>query len=289
VSDNEDGVDGTDPVLRGVTQRSMQENNSTGFELSGTTASHTQTYLIPGLLTNSLRTVLKTFGGSIYQLTARGSTTTTNRTTVEELRDYGTRVEQRTSYAVSIDYERLSDTSGEPINPLTEDVVSHIFDTLDTHLDTADISVPPDLAVTSVTLRIDDERLAEVTPAQTTEFDLRFDADPAEEALQDRTELVNRGRGLYDELGFNRTHLNLHSVIETATKYTTQSDGRYFNWYGHEDLRPRAPDLLATRINTHILPEEYGILKPYRVVDDQALEIVEDALNDEAPDEEGES
>ena len=266
----------------------MQKDDPTGFELSGTTASHTQTRLIPGLLTNSLRAVLKTFGGDIYQLTAHGSTTTTNRTTVEELRDYGVGIERRTSHAVSIDYERLTDNSGEPINPITEDVVSRVSDALDTHLDTEDISVAPDLAVTSVTLRVDDERLAEVTPAQTTEFDLQFVADPAEEALQEQTELANRGRGLYDELGFNRTHLNLHSVVETATKYTTQSDGCYFHWHGPEDLRPRAPDLLATRVNTHILPDEYGILKPYHVVDDQILEIAEEALDDETPDEEGE-
>jgi hypothetical protein len=260
----------------------MSSNDPPGFQHSGPTdAPNHQTKLIPGLLTNSLRTILKAFGADIYQLTAHGSTTTTNRTTVEELRDYGVGIEQRTSHAVSVDYERLTDNDGEPVNPITEDVVSRVLDALDTHLDSEDISVAPDLAVTSVTLRIDDERLAEVTPAQTTEFDLQFIADPAEEALQDQTELANHGRGLYHELGFNRMNLNLHSVVETVTKYTTQSDGRFFHWHGPEDIRPRAPELLAARVNKHVLPDEYGILKPYQVVDDRVFEIEENALEDD--------
>ena len=259
----------------------MSQNDSPGSEPSDTAdAPYYQTVLIPALLTNSARTILKSFGADIYQLTAQGSTTTTNRTTIDDLREYGVGVERRTSHAVSVDYERLTDTDGEPTNPLTEDVVADLFDALDTHLNTEDISVAPDLAVTEVTLRITDERLAEVTPAQTTEFDLRFIADPAEDALRDATDRVNRGHGLYDELGFNRTHLNLHSVTETATKYTAQSNGRYFHWHGPEDLRPRAPELLATRVNTHVLPDKYGLLKPYNVVEDRIMEIDEDSLKD---------
>ena len=261
----------------------MQENDSTGFEYSGTTdETYRDTVLIPGLLTNSLRVVLRTFGEDIYQITAHGSTATTNKTKAEDLRDYGVSVERRNSHAVKIDYERLSSRDGEPINPLTEDVIHKLFSELDTQLGHEALSVVPDLAVTSITLRITDDRLAEVTPAQTAEFDLQFVADPAEEAVSGKTEQVNRSRGLYNELGFKRMNLNLYSVVETATKYETQSDGRYFHWHGPEDLRPRAPELLSSRINQHILPDEYGMLKPYSVVDDRVLEIDKQHLEDDS-------
>jgi hypothetical protein len=260
----------------------MQGNESTGFEHSGTAdETYREIDLIPSLLTNSLRVVLKTFGGDIHQITAHGSTATTNQTATEDLRDYGVSVERRNSHAVKINYERLTTRDGEVMNPLTEDVIHELFSELDLHLGHEDLPVAPDLAINSVTLRITDDRLAEVTPAQTAEFDLRFVADPAEEAFLERTERLNRDRGLYSELGFDRTNLNLHSVVETATKYNTQSDGRYFHWNGLEDLRPRAPELLTTRVNQHVLPDEYGTLKPYSVVDDRVLEIDEAHLEDE--------
>ncbi len=260
----------------------MQQNNSAGFEHSGTTdATHRDADLIPSLLTNSLRVVLKTFGEDIHQITAHGSTATTNHTTTEELRDYGVRVERRNSHAVKLDYEQLTTRDGEPMNSLSEDVIHQLFSELDVHLGHEDLSVAPDLTVTSVTLRISDDRLAEVTPAQTAEFDLRFEADPAEEAVLEQTERVNHGRGLYNELGFDRMNLNLYSVVETATKYQTQSTGRYLHWHGPDDPRPRAPELLTARVNQHVLPDKYGMLKPYSVVDDRVLEIDENQLDDE--------
>jgi hypothetical protein len=262
----------------------MGQNNPAGLENSGTTAaSHEQTVLIPALLTNSLRAILSEFGADIYQLTAHGSTTTTNRSTIDDLREYGTTIEQCNTHTVKIDYERLTDRDGEVQNPLTEDVIQRILDEIDTQLNTEDLSVAPDLAVTSLTLRVADERLAEVTPAQTDEFDLRFSADPAEDSLRDLTERVNLGRGLYDELGFDRTHLNLRSATETATKYSGQSDGRYIRWHGPDDIRPRTSAPLAARINTHSLPDDYAILKPYKVVEDNLLDIDEEELDDDVP------
>jgi hypothetical protein len=149
-----------------------------------------------------------------------------------------------------------------------------------TTLDTDEISVEPDLSVTSMTVRVTDDRLAEVTPAQTSEFDLQFVADPAEEAVREATRRRNSERGLYTDLGFNVKNLNLRSVVETATLYTEQSDGRYMSWQGPEDIRPKLSEQLVIRINQHILPEEYGTLKPYQVTDDQVLDIANDDFDD---------
>jgi hypothetical protein len=258
----------------------MSDNDFTKYQDFGTTASHDKTKLIPALLTNSLRVVLHTFGESIYRLTARGSTTTTNRATVDSLSDYGVGIEQGNKHSVTIDYELLTDSDGKRLNPLTENAVSELLSEVETQLDSENLSVAPDLAVTSVTLRVTDERLAAVTPAQTNEFDLQFSADQVEDALADRTERVNAGRGLYSELGFNRTNLNLRSAIETVTKYSRQADGCYIRWGGPENVRPRTSPSLAARINTHVLPDEYGLLKPYTVVADNLLDIDEDELDE---------
>lgn len=260
----------------------MPNDDFTEYQDFGTTASRDKTALIPALLTNSLRVVLNTFGESICWLTAHGSTTATNRATVDSLSDYGVGIEQRNTHSVTIDYELLTDNDGKRLNPLTEDVVSGLLSEIETQFDSENLSAAPDLAVTSVTLRVTDDRLAAVTPAQTNEFDLQFSADQVEDALADRTERVNAGRGLYSELGFNRTNLNLRSAIETVTEYSRQADGRYIHWHGPGDVRPRTSPSLAARINTHVLPDEYGLLKPYTVVADNLLDIDEDKL-DESP------
>jgi hypothetical protein len=151
---------------------------------------------------------------------------------------------------------------------------------LDAVLDTDRSSVDPDLTVTSMLIRITEERLQEVTPAQSAEFDLLFVADPAEPPLREPTKRLNARRGLYSDLGFNITNLNLRSVIETEAKYHQQSDGQYLSWGGPDDIRPRTPDRLAIRINDHVLPDTYGMLKPYRVTDDSVLEVAESNLDD---------
>ncbi|WP_128226478.1 hypothetical protein [Halobacteriaceae bacterium SHR40] len=82
---------------------------------------------------------------------------------------------------------------------------------------------------------------------------------------------------------FNITNLNLRSVVETATKYQEQTDGQYLSWGGPEDIRPRAPAQLAIRINQRILPDAYGMIKPYEVTDDQVLEIREGEIESGDP------
>jgi hypothetical protein len=229
-------------------------------------------------LTNSLRAVLDAFGEDIIQLRAHSSVETTNATTADELRQYGVSREQRTNHRVCIDYEQLRGSDG-PANPLSRDACEDILAEAETVLDVEGLTVEPDLAVTSVTVRTTNEALQEVTPAQSAEFDFSFVADPAEPPVRERTKRANATRGLYGELGFNLTNLNLRSVVETETKYHEQSDGRYLSWGGPSDIRPRSPKRLAIRINEQVLPEEFGMLKPYQVTDDRVLEIPEDGLD----------
>jgi hypothetical protein len=250
--------------------------SSTGIPASD----YTQTAQIPSLLTSSLRTVFDDFGETIVSITANGSVETTNGTIAEELRKYGVTREQRTHHGIELDFQQIT-TDGEPSNPLTSDARQRIIGEIETVLDSNKISVEPDLTVTAMTLRVTDERLQEVTPAQTPEFDLTFVADPAEAPVRERTQRQNAGRGLYGELGFNITNLNLRSVVETATKYQEQTDGQYLSWGGPEDIRPKAPAQLAIRINQHILPDAYGMLKPYEVTDDQVLELREGEIDGE--------
>ena len=238
---------------------------------------------IPALLTNSARVLLDTFGDHIIQLVAKGSTELRNRSPLQDLREYGAAREQRTLHRITLDYEQLPGADG-PANPLTDDAKQDIFDALDRHLDTEDLSVAPDLAVTALTLRVTEPQLKDVTPAQTAKFDLHFVADPADDPLRERTRRLNQDRGLYDELGFELTHLNLRSVVETATKYHEQGDGRYLSWQGPGDVRIKTSRTLASRINQHILPDTYGLIKPYIVDDNKVLEINEDELDADVAD-----
>ncbi len=237
---------------------------------------------IPSLLTNSARAIIETFGEDIVQIRAHGSVETSNQAMIESLQGYGVSREQRTHQRIALDYERLAGSDG-PSNPLTEDAQEDIFEELDALLSTESTDADPDLAVTSFTARITSEELKEVTPAQTAEFDLRFVADPAEEAVREPTKRLNIDRQLYSELGFKITNLNLRAVTETATIHHEQSDGRYLSWGGPTDIRPRSPDRLAVRINQHVLPNVYGMLKPYYVADDHVLELEEEAATEVDP------
>ena len=260
-----------------------------------------RTTAIPALLTNSARVILDVFGDSIIQLTASSSIVTTNETLVEELREYGVLRKQETKQTLDIDYTQLQDSdSSEPDNPWDEAAIETLHENLNAILDAEAQSVKPDLAVQSVTIRVTDEALQEVTPARTAEFDLHFEAAKAEEAVREQTRRANAGRGLYTELGFNVTNLNLHSVVETVTKYNEQSDGEYLSWNGPEaDTRPKVNPQLAVRINDRILPDQYGLLKPYHVVDDEVIDVADDVFEDndngdsetdeQATDEEGNS
>ena len=230
---------------------------------------------IPSLLTNSYRAIIAAFGENIIQLNAHGSVTTTNQSVIDELAEYGIIREQETKHRLTIDYTQLQNPDGTGVsNPLEKSARESILGHVNAILDGESHTVNPDLGVTSVTIRITDDRLREVTPARTEEFDLYFEAAPAEEGIREQTRRVNADRGLYTDLGFNVTNLNLHSVIETATKYTEQSDGRYLSWNGPEkDTRPRVNQQLAVRINDRLLPDQYGTLKQYHVVDDEVLEL----------------
>ncbi len=233
---------------------------------------------IPSLLTNSLRAVFSAFGENIIHVRAHGSIETANSTLLDGLRDYGAVWEQHDRQRIVLDYEQLPGRDDEPVNPLTTEAREAILDEVTSRLGPTNSGVDQDLAVTSVTIRITNERLASVTPAQVPEFDLTFLSDPVESDIKEATKTLNAPRGLYDELGFQVRNLNLRSVIETATKYHQQVDGKYMSWGGPSDVRPRSPELLAVRINQEVLPEKYGILKKYRVTEDSALELADDTI-----------
>jgi len=230
---------------------------------------------IPSLLTNSYRAIVKEFGDSIISLTASGSTTTPNRSRIDELRQYGIIQEQETNHRIEIDYTALSTgTDGEVNNPLDSDARATIDEYLTTTLDRDKINVQPDLSVNQVTIRVTCEPLQEITAAQSPEFDLCFVADQAEDAVREETQRLNRDRGLYSELGFNVKNLNIRSVVETATEFSEQSNWQCLSWEGPDDIQPRTDKRLSVRINEHILPDEYGMLKPYSVENDQILDVV---------------
>lgn len=227
---------------------------------------------IPACLTTSFRAITDAFGENIVAISAHGGTDTTNATPVEDLREYFLTRKQTTHHGLTIDYTQEPGEDG-PHNPLTHDARQRILDQVDTVLPTDDLPVDPDLTVTSCTLRVTDERLQAVTPARTPEFDLHFVANPAEDSVRDRTKRLNADRGLYAHLGFDIRNLNLHAVVETTTKFHHQADGRYYSWQGPHDLRPRAPAPLVTRINNHILPDDFGTLKIYTISANEELEL----------------
>ncbi|MFC6722064.1 hypothetical protein [Halobacteriaceae bacterium SHR40] len=240
-----------------------------------------RTVQIPSLLTNSLRAVLDAFGEDIIRLQASGSIETTNGTLLDDLREYGVAWEQQDQQRVTIDYEQLPGADG-PVNPLTADAQTDLLEEIETRLAPQDTSVEPDIAVTEFTIRITDDRLQAVTPAHTPEFDLRFVSDPAEPPIRDVTKRYNADRDLYSQLGFEVRNLNLRTVIETETKFHEQADGTCLSWGGPDQIWARVPERLAVRINDHVLPDAYGVLKPYVVTDERVLELgdnVEDVVD----------
>lgn len=243
-----------------------------------------RTIQIPAVLTNSLRAVLDSFGTDIVRLRAKGSTGSTNQTLIDEIREYGVARKQEESHCIDLDYtQRPNDGAEVASNLIDEDAQTKICDHLDAVLDPPNTNVKPDLSVQSLTIQVTDERIEAVTPAQTSKFDFRFSADRAEKPVREQLRRLNMDRGLYSELGFKLHNLNLHSVVETATKSMGQTNGQYFSWSGPGDVRPKSRKKLAIRINKHVLPEEYGALKPYQITEDMDTQIVEEEFEPPQP------
>jgi len=247
----------------------------------------TEIISIPSMLTNSYRAIAERFGDAIIDLNANGSITTPNPSEIQELREYGLTQEQETNHRIELDYSTLStEPDRECSNPLDTDAREAISQYLNRTLDTDHHDVEPDLSVTQVTVRVTCEPLQEITAAETAEFDFRFVADPAEDAVRQATRRLNSDRGLYTELGFNVNNLNLYSVVESATKLAEQTNWRCWSWEGPETVATRTDERLAVRINEHVLPDDYGTLKPYRVEDDQIMDVVAEKF-DELDEDEG--
>ena len=245
---------------------------SSALEVAGAA---TPTFPIPALKTNSARAILDTFGDAVIELKASGSVVTPNGKEFDELYEYGVSWEQNVKEEVEVGYSQITGPDGEPDNPWDDAAIESFYEHVNAILNTESQSVKPDLAVQSVTIRVTDEALQDITPARTQEFDLSFVASPAEKPGRRVTRRANAERGLYTELGFNVCDLNLHSVTETAAELAQQYDGEYLSWDGPQNgLRPPIKPQLSVRINDRILPDQYGTLKHYKVVDDEALELV---------------
>ena len=239
---------------------------------------------VPAILTNSLRTIFEEFGDDIILVSAHGSVTTPpTQALVEGFDNYDFTRKQETLHRLELNYRQEEDIN--PVNPLDDQTQQGLLDEVSATLTSDDRSVEPDLAVTDLMIRVQSDELEEITGAQSNEFDIRFRADPAEEAIRDQTRFVNRGKGLYDELGFNLMNLNLRSVVETEIKYSGQADSQLFYWGGPQgDVPPRITKQFAIRINEHILPDDVGTLKRYEAVDEQTLELTgtTDAADEES-------
>lgn len=262
-----------------TTGEQITSNDDTGPTDNGT-GEMSWSFHIPALLTNSAREILNIFGEDIIQLHAYGSVEAANGVVMDELREYGAVWEQRDQQVMTIDYRRLpGDDRESPVNPLTEDAREQLLDEVETRLGPTSSDVEQDLAVRSVTIRVESEHLAAATPAQYPEFDLQFVSDPVKPDLHEVTKELNRDKSLYRELGFKVRNLNLHEAVETATKFHQQEGGKYIAWNGPGQFRPNTNDLLAVRIHDEVLPEDFGFLKQYRVAENNTLELTDETVD----------
>lgn len=225
---------------------------------------------IPSMLTNSAVEMMRAFDDNIIEIEAEASIDNWNR---DELRrDYGLTWGQLTRQKVEIDYHEIRNNDGEPENPLTPGQVDDILQELRRRLTGFDQDFAPDMAVSKLQLRVEVPEITEVTRSQSDEYELTFISDPAGDA-RDQTENRNYDKGLYTEMGFQYRNLNLRSVVETRAKYSEQSDGKLMGWGGPDDVRPRCSTKLAQAVNDHVLPDEYGALKWYRIGESNTTEL----------------
>lgn len=237
-------------------------------------------YTIPSLLTTSLRTVLSQFGESIIGLRAHGGPIYEDRDQVDDLRDYGVTHKQTTHHELEIDYTRLTE-DGDPFNPLDAGARKKICEEMDTRLTHSERKVDSDIPVKRLEIRIESNAIQNaVDGCRSDIFDLTFQADAAEDPIRKRTREKNRGRGLYDELGWNINNLNLRVLEETEAKLTEQSDPTIIKWQGPEDTYPRTDTDAAKAVYEDVLPGDYSELKFYYVGEDEVLELADEDILD---------
>lgn len=236
-------------------------------------ASPVQTYRIPSILTTSAAEMLQYFGDDIIELKAAASTQVENDDPI--MRDYGLLWKQRQSQRVEFDYREVVNTDGFAQNPLDEGAISEILNAVDRRLTDDDIDADPDLAVTKMVIEVECPALTDVLDrSHTDKYTLTFKSDPITNPdVRRKTEKLNRGKSLYDDLRFEKRNLNLHLVEETRAKYTEQSNSVMMTWRGFDDIRPDTDDDLARVVRDEILPSAFtDRLKHMTVTEEDRLE-----------------
>jgi hypothetical protein len=233
---------------------------------------------IPSIVTNSALEIMRHFTDDILELEATASTGTANRDDL--IPEIGLDRTQSQRQEVTLNYRRIPCADGPGAqNPLTDDAIDNIEHQLRRKLDDFNTDVEPDLAVQRVVVDAELPELAEVTRATTNEYELTFVSDPVEadpstdEGPEWVTRQRNRGKGLYDELGFNLRNLNLHAVEETRIKYAEQGNPRIMGWGGPKDIRPNSDNKLTEVIVDEVVPSEFAFIKWYRVTSEDTLEL----------------
>jgi hypothetical protein len=189
--------------------------------------------------------MLQYFGDDIIELKAAASTQVENDDPI--MRDYGLLWKQRQSQRVEFDYREVVNTDGFAQNPLDEGAISEILNAVDRRLTDDDIDADPDLAVTKMVIEVECPALTDVLDrSHTDKYTLTFKSDPITNPdVRRKTEKLNRGKSLYDDLRFEKRNLNLHLVEETRAKYTEQSNSVMMTWRGLSVMRFSRPRSLT--------------------------------------------
>lgn len=233
---------------------------------------------IPSIVTTSALEVMRHFTDDILELEATASTGTANRDDL--ISEIGLERKQSQRQEVTLNYRRIPSGDGSAAeNPLTDSVIDNIEHQLSRKLDDFDTDAKPDLAVQRVVVDMQLPELTEVTRATTDEYELTFVSDPVErdpstdEGPEWVTRRKNRGKGLYDELGFNLRNLNLHAVEETRIKYGEQGNPKIMGWGGLEDVRPNSDTKLSQVVRDQVVPDEFGFTKWYEITSEDTIEL----------------
>jgi hypothetical protein len=230
---------------------------------------------IPAILTNSAMEILEFYGEDIIEITATGTSRTTNRTALIE--DVNLNRTIATQKEVELDYRRITKRTGEVENPLNQDVIDQIRQKLRTKLYPSSLEVEPDMSVERVKVDAKIPRLEEETRARSDEFELTFVSDPVEsDGYRRETELSNSGKGLYTEMKFNYQNLHLRKVEEVEAKYSQQSNPQIMSWNGVKDIRPVGYKSTASQaIAEKALPPAFADTKPYMIGEEEFMELID--------------
>jgi hypothetical protein len=201
--------------------------------------------------------MLQYFGDDIIEFKAAASTQTENQDDI--LRDYGLLWKQTQKQSIEFDYREVVNTDGFAQNPLTEDRIDEILEEVNLRLDDRETDADPDLAVKKMVIEVECPALTEVLErSHSDKYTLTFRSDPiTNEDIRKKTEDLNAGKSLYDDLRFQKRNLNLRLVEETRAKYSEQGNSVMMRWQGPDDIRPDTDDDLARVVRDEILPDEF--------------------------------